>query len=45
MPSVVQPFFSRGTFETLLSVWRNIDTQISADLRILAEPCKELTAG
>jgi len=36
--SVFQPFSSRGTFETLLSVWRNIDTQNSANLRILREP-------
>jgi len=40
--SVFQPFSSRGTFETLLSVWQNLDAQNSASLRILREPCKEL---
>jgi len=38
----IQPFSSFGTFETLLSVWQSQDTQISANLRILTEPCKEL---
>jgi len=40
--SAFQPFSSRGTFETLLNFWRNLDTKNSANLRILAEPCKEL---
>ncbi len=33
---------SRGTFETILKFWRNLDTKISAYLMILTEPCKEL---
>jgi len=36
-----QPFSSRGTFEMLLSVWRNLDTQNRAKLRILTEPKKD----
>ncbi len=36
--SVFQPFSSCGTFETLCSVWRNLHTQNSANLRILMEP-------
>ncbi len=39
--SVFQPFSSRGTFQKLLSVWRNLDTQNSANLRILREPSSE----
>jgi len=39
---VFQPFSTRGTFGTLLSVWRNLGTQNSANLRILTKPCKEL---
>ena len=37
-----QPFSSRGTFETLLNFWRNLDTKNSTNMRIFAEPCKEL---
>jgi len=33
--SVFQPFSSRGTFETLLNLWRNLDTKNCANLRIL----------
>ncbi len=33
-----QPFSSRGTFETLLRVWRTLDTQNGDNLRILTEP-------
>jgi hypothetical protein len=40
--SVFQPFSSLGTFETLLSDWRNLDNQSRADLRILRELSKEL---
>ncbi len=36
--SVFQPFSSRGTFQKLLSIWRNVDTQNSTNLRILGEP-------
>jgi len=36
--SVFQPSSSRGTFEILLRLWRNPDTHISANLRILTEP-------
>ncbi len=39
---VFQPFSSRGTIETLLSVWRNLDTQNIVNLRILTERSKEL---
>jgi len=35
-------FSSRGTFETLLIISRNLDTQNSANLRILKEPSREL---
>jgi len=38
---VFQPFSSLGTFETLLSVLRNLDTQNGANLRILTEPSEE----
>ncbi len=41
-PRVFQPFSSRGTFETLLCVWQNLDTQNSGNLRIIREPCKDL---
>ncbi len=40
--SVFQPFSSRGTFQKLLSVWRNLHTQNSANLRILRERSQEL---
>ncbi len=40
--SVFQPFSSRGTFETLLNLVWHLDTKISANLKILAEPCKDL---
>lgn len=34
-------FLSRGTFATLLSIWRNLDTlKYSANLRLLTEPGK-----
>jgi len=33
-----QPFSICRTFETFLSIWRNLDTQNNANLRILAEP-------
>jgi hypothetical protein len=33
-----QPFSICRTFETLLSIWRNLETQNSANLSILAEP-------
>jgi len=36
-----QPFSGRGTFETLLSIWRNLGTQNSANFRIITEPSKE----
>ena len=36
-----QPFSSRGTIETLLNFWRNLDTKNSANVRIFAE-CEEL---
>jgi len=42
--SVFRPFSSRGTFQKLLSVWRNLDTQNSANLRILREPRLKKTA-
>ncbi len=32
---------SLGTFEILFSLWRNLDTQNRANLRILREPSKE----
>ncbi len=41
--SVFQPLSSRRTFETLLSVWRNLDTQNSCNLRILTEPRLKIT--
>ncbi len=40
LPKVFQPY--RGNFEALLSFGWNLDTKISATLRILMEPCKEL---
>ncbi len=37
--SVFQPFSSRGTFETLLNLFRqNLNTKNNANLRILVEP-------
>jgi hypothetical protein len=42
LTSVFQPFSSRGTFQNLLSVWRNLDTQNSTNLWILREPSYEL---
>ncbi len=36
--SVFQPFSSRGTLLKLLSIWRNLDTQNSANLMIIREP-------
>jgi hypothetical protein len=39
---VIQPFLSRGTFETLSSIWRNLDNQNRTNLTILREPSKEL---
>ncbi len=39
--SVFQPFQSRGTFVTLLSLWRSLDNQKSDNFRILTEPNKE----
>jgi len=36
--SVFQPYSRRGTFETLLSILRNLDTQNIANIRILTEP-------
>ncbi len=41
LSSGFQPFTSQATFQALLSVWWNLDTQNSADLRILTEPVKE----
>jgi len=34
-------FKTRGTLENLFSVWRNLDAQNSANLRILTEPSEE----
>ncbi len=39
---VFQLFLSRGTFETVLSIWQSPDTQNIANLRMLREPSKEL---
>ncbi len=39
--SVFQPFSIHGTFEALLSLWHNLDTQNSTNLRILTEHSKE----
>ncbi len=42
--SVFQPFSSRGTFETILSIWLHLDTQNSTYMSILRELGKELAA-
>jgi hypothetical protein len=42
LSNVFQPFSSHGTFETILSIWRNLDTQNSTNMRILRELRKEL---
>jgi len=39
--SVIQPFSSHRTFETVLSSLQNLATQNSANLRILKEPNEE----
>jgi len=36
-----QPFSSRESFETLLSIWQNRDTHNNANLRILTEHSEE----
>jgi hypothetical protein len=40
--SVFQPIPSLGTFETLLSIWQNLNTQNSVNMKILKEPIKEI---
>jgi len=35
-------FSSRGTFETILSIWQNLDTQNSTNMSILRKPFQEL---
>jgi len=41
--SVFQPFSSRGTLETLLNVWWNLDTKNNINFSILKERRKQWT--
>ena len=41
--SVLKPFLSLGTFETFMSIWRNLNVQNNNIFSIFREPLKELT--